>query len=76
MALPARHSWSAIAALVVWHELVCEDGELLSEGVDRALDRCPVVVYALMFVTVGHLLNWLPKSVDPYRAIGSYKKGN
>lgn len=73
-ALRAQHGWAAIAAVVVIHEAVCEDGELLSEGVDRALDRSPIFVYALMFVTVSHLLNWLPKSIDPYRAIGSYRK--
>jgi hypothetical protein len=75
-ALRARHMWTAIAALVVWHEAACEPDELLSAEVDRMLVKHPLAVYGFTAVTVSHLLNWLPKSVDPYRAIGKYKKGN
>jgi hypothetical protein len=75
-ALRARHMWAAIAALVVYHETVCPPGELLSEEVDRMLVKHPIGTYLFTALTVAHLLNWLPASVDPYRAIGSYRKGN
>lgn len=71
----ARHMWAAIGVLVLYHEAVCEPGELLSQEVDRALDKYPVPTYLFTAITVAHLLNWLPSSIDPYRAIGSYKKG-
>jgi hypothetical protein len=71
----ARHVWAGILAVAVYHEAVCEPGELLSEEVDRMLVKYPLTVYTFTFITVAHLLNWLPSSVDPYRAIGKYKKG-
>jgi hypothetical protein len=74
-ALRARHMWAVIAGLVIYHEAVCEPNELLSAEVDRLLDTSPVAVYVFTALTVAHLLNWLPPSIDPYRAIGKYKKG-
>jgi len=65
--------WAAIAAVVIYHEMFCPPGELLSEEVDRQLDKRPIFTYSFTFVTVCHLLNWLPPSIDPYRAIGRYK---
>ncbi|QPO17421.1 DUF7427 family protein [Mycobacteroides abscessus] len=62
--------WAAIAAAVVYHELSCRDGELLSEAVDRGLEKNPVPIYVLVLVTAAHLLNWLPSQTDPYHLIG------
>lgn len=70
----ARRMWALIFGLVVLHEFTCSDGELLSEEVDRMLQKHPVATYAFTLVTVAHLLNRLPTSVDPYRAIGIYRK--
>lgn len=62
--------WGLIAALVVYHEFACAEGELLSEGVDRALEKHPALVYGFTAITVAHLLNWLPRKVDPYAGFG------
>lgn len=62
--------WTAIAAAVVYHELSCKEGELLSEAVDRGLEKNPLPIYALVLVTAAHLLNWLPPKVDPFRWVG------
>lgn len=65
-ALSARRMWLVIWSLVMYHELFCEPEQLLSEGVDRALEKHPVLVYSFVAVTVAHLLNRLPTRVDPY----------
>lgn len=70
----ARRMWALIFGLVVLHEFTCSEGELLSEEVDRMLVKHPVATYAFTLVTVAHLLNRIPTSVDPYRAIGIYRK--
>lgn len=69
----ARRMWALIFGLVVLHELTCAEGELLSEEVDRMLDKYPLATYAFTFLTVAHLLNRLPPAIDPYRAIGIYR---
>lgn len=68
-ALSAEQAWAAIAAFVLYHELSCDKGQLLSEGYDRGLAWNPAVVYGVTAITVGHLLNWLPPKADPYRWI-------
>ena len=73
-ALSGSGMWAAIAAAVVYHELSCRDGELLSEAVDRGLEKNPVPIYALVLITAAHLLNWLPTKVDPYHRLGLFFK--
>jgi hypothetical protein len=68
-ALSAKRMWVLLFGLVVYHEAVCKDGELLSEEVDRALEKHPALVYLFTLVTVAHLLNWLPPTIDPYQRL-------
>ncbi|WP_438501655.1 DUF7427 family protein [Mycobacteroides abscessus] len=69
-ALSGNGMWAAIAAAVLYHEINCREGELLSEAVDRGLAKHPVPIYVLVLVTAAHLLNWLPSQTDPYHLIG------
>lgn len=68
--ITARKTWLFMTALVLTHEFVCPPGELLSDGVDRGLQKHPVLVYGFTAVTVAHLLNWLPPKLDPYAGFG------
>jgi len=68
--------WAVLAALVLYHEIACDEGELLSEAVDRGLDRHPWIIRVFAIVTVAHLLNWLPRNIDPYAWVGKFKKEN
>jgi hypothetical protein len=52
------------------HDLACPDGEQLSEGVDRGLERHPSLVYGFIGVTAAHLMNLLPNQIDPYVLVG------
>ncbi|MBF6428668.1 hypothetical protein IU440_28745 [Nocardia cyriacigeorgica] len=69
--MTGKQAWAVIFGLVVFHEVVCDDGQLLSEEVDRALEKHPVLVYLFTLVTVAHLLNWLHPRVDPYVSLGA-----
>jgi hypothetical protein len=43
---------------------------MLSEAVDRGLERHPSLVYGFVGATAAHLLNLLPNRVDPYQLVG------
>lgn len=62
--LNAQRGWLAVGALALTYELACPPGELLSEGVDRAIDRHPVLVPAAIGYLALHLCNRLPESMD------------
>ncbi|WP_218001213.1 DUF7427 family protein [Nocardia thailandica] len=62
----AGHLWLTLAGVVTALEIIAPEGELLSEGVDRGLERHPLLVRAAILITAAHLLNLLPERVDPY----------
>lgn len=73
--LSARRAWTALGIGVLAYELACPEGELLSEGVDKALDKHPVLTTLLIGVTALHLLNKIPEKVDPYhQALSTVKR--
>ncbi|WP_457062777.1 DUF7427 family protein [Mycobacteroides abscessus] len=69
-ALPGKYMWAVIFGGVAYHDALCKDNDTLSEVVDRALEKHPVLVHVLVLVTAAHLLNWLPSQTDPYHLIG------
>lgn len=62
--LTAKRAWAAIAIGVTAYELACKDGELLSEGVDKAIQKHPVAVPMAIGYTALHLMNKLPPQLD------------
>lgn len=67
--LTAEKMWLVIFAIVVYHEVSCAPGQLLSEAADRALVKHRLLVNGFTIITAAHLLNWLPNRVDPYHWI-------
>lgn len=67
--LTARNAWCAIGAFVLAYEIVCPDNELLSQGVDRALERHKYLTLGAIALTAGHLANVLPVRYDPFNYI-------
>lgn len=65
--LTAARGWLAIAGLVTAYELAAPQGELLSEGVDRALNSHPLLTKAAIGVTALHLVNMIPERLDPFK---------
>lgn len=64
--LTAKRGWLAIGLGVLAYELACPKGELLSEGVDRALEKQKLLTIGAVAITSAHLLNLLPEQVDPF----------
>jgi len=63
--------WLLLAVAVLYHEIACEDGELLSEEVDRQLVKHPILTVVFGAVTVAHLYNLLPNKIDPYHQLAN-----
>jgi len=73
--LTARRGWLAIAALITAYELAAPEGELLSEGADRALKTHKAAVIGSVCLTAAHLLNILPEQLDPFHQSLKVLKG-
>lgn len=67
--ITAGRAWAGIGAAVLAYELLAPEGQLLSEGVDRALERHPILVRAAIGATALHLLNLLPEKIDPFHQL-------
>lgn len=66
MKITAGKAWAGLAAGVVAYDILCPDGEMLSEGVDRGLEGHRWATIAAIGVTALHLLNTLPEQIDPF----------
>ncbi|WP_306365323.1 hypothetical protein [Nocardia sp. CC227C] len=64
--IKAWHLWLFVGAAVVVAEVVAPEGELLSEGVDKAMEHHPVLTRAAIEITARHLTNDLPANLDPF----------
>lgn len=58
---PAALAWGAIVA----YEAIAPEGQLLSEGADRAILKYPVATKLAIGVTALHLANLIPDRFDP-----------
>ena len=73
--LSASHGWWGLISAVAAWELACAEGELLSEGFDRLLERHPVWPRVAVVVVAMHLVNWLPQRFDPFTVMARRWKG-
>lgn len=75
--LTAKRAWTAIGVGVLAYEMVAPEGELLSEGVDRALehDIGRYLTVGAVAVTACHLLNLLPEKLDPIHQVANKTRG-
>lgn len=66
--LTAKRGWAALAAGVLAYEVAAPQGELLSEGVDKALehDRYRYLALGAIGITAAHLANMIPERIDPF----------
>lgn len=63
--LTAPRAWSAIATAILAYELSAPEGQLMSEGVDRALEKHKTLTTLAVGTVALHLLNVLPAKADP-----------
>jgi hypothetical protein len=74
--MTARRMWMAIGLGVTAYEIACPENELLSEGVDRALESHRLLTTAAIGVTALHLVNVLPERFDPFTQGLKFLKGH
>jgi hypothetical protein len=60
----ARQAWALLAAGVLGYEVICKDGQLLSECVDEWLATRPILTRAAIAVLALHLGNAVPQRYD------------
>lgn len=71
---PSTVAWVTLAAGVAAYDILCPEGETMSEGVDRALETKYRHLTALGIGMVAlHLVNKLPNKVDPLHQLTALK---
>lgn len=63
--ITAERAWIGLGVLITAYELTAPQGHLLSEGVDRSLEKHPVLTTLAIGTVALHLCNVLPKAIDP-----------
>lgn len=64
--LTAPRAWAVIGLGVLAYEAACPKGELLSEGMDRAIEKYPKAVPLAIGAVALHLMNKFPDKIDPF----------
>lgn len=70
----AARAWSALAAAVIAYEVLAPEGQLLSEGVDRALIKYPTITRIGIALVACHLVNVIPERYDPLHLIAVHTR--
>lgn len=72
---PSTKAWiTLIAGVVVW-DVVCEPGEMLSEASAGFAKAHPVLAYLVVGSVAAHLVEKIPKRIDPIHGIGVFLRG-
>lgn len=63
--LTAKRAWTAMGIGILAYEIACPQGELLSEGADRALESHRALTLGGIGLVALHLANVIPQRYDP-----------
>lgn len=69
--LTAEKAWGVLVAAIAVYEFIAPEDHLLSNAVDRWLEKHPVLTSYAVLSTALHLLNVMPQRVDPFMVIGA-----
>jgi hypothetical protein len=72
--VPAKTAWVVLGAAVLAHDVFCREGETLSEGADRALEKNKLMALGGIALVAGHLANAIPPRYDPIHQFASIIK--
>lgn len=67
--LNSKRAWLAMGIGIIAYEFTAPDGELLSEGCDRAIERHKLLTVGAIGYTAAHLSNVLPERYDAFHRI-------
>lgn len=65
----AMLGWAVLTVGVLVYEYHAPPGQLLSEGIDRALIRYPNLTRFVVTIVALHLLNLIPQQIDPLHRV-------
>lgn len=71
---PSEKAWLALGTGVLIYEILAPPGEMLSHAVDSWLVDHKVITTAAISLTALHLLNALPKFLDPWHLAFAWRK--
>jgi hypothetical protein len=60
-----------LVAGVLAYDVLCPNGELLSQSVDRSLVRRPWLTRLAVVYVAAHLLNVVPQKLDPLHRLST-----
>lgn len=60
-----EHAWIALGLYVIAYDAIANEGELLSEVVDRFIEKHPAATRVIVIGVAAHLMNLIPPQVDP-----------
>ena len=62
---PAARAWVVLAAGVATYDVFCPEGQTMSEGADRGLQKHPWLVRIAIGLVAVHVANAVPAKGDP-----------
>lgn len=72
----AERAWLGILGGVAIYEAIAPKNHLLSEGVDRMIEKHPVATRLAIGYVSAHLINVLPEKFDLIHRLGSLGRGS
>ena len=72
---PSSGAWIALGIGIAAYDILCPQGETLSEGVDRLMERRHGKAMALGGIALvgAHLANLIPEQYDPFHYALAWK---
>ncbi|ANA86467.1 hypothetical protein BH762_gp051 [Gordonia phage OneUp] len=77
LVMRGAQAWFVIGGFTAYHELTCTPGELMSEAIDRAIEKHPILTRLVFVIIMLHLNNWIPKRLmwlDPFHQLAVVTK--
>lgn len=62
----------ALGAFVLAHDVLCRDGETISEWFDESLEKHPLATAVAGAVVVGHVFNIVPERFDLIHKVATW----
>lgn len=71
---PGMAAWVGVVGGILIYEVLAPDNELMSEAVDRAIAKHPILTRVLIFLVALHLSNLLPPRIDPFYYLAKVRR--
>lgn len=66
---PSDKAWIVLGLGVLSFDVLCDDGETMSDACDRWMLRRPWLVRGVAFAVAAHCANAIPSRVDPVHGL-------